>query len=822
MLYTFNNPLYTSRKNRFHQLKKCNLWILICFSVWSFTQAQAPLQIKGIEQPVEILVDQWGIAHIYAETEADLFFAQGYYAASDRLFQFEIWRRQALGTVAEILGPKELDRDIGTRLFKFRGDIDAEMNHYHPQGKLIIESFVAGVNAYIEETRKNPDLLPLEFGLLDILPQKWTPEVVISRHQGLLGNIGQELNIGRAVAIAGPEKVQELSWFHPQKPQLALDPALDQSLLQEDVLNLYNAYRRPVRFQPDDIIGDAANSDLQYFRSLAQKDESRWQEDERDGINAIGSNNWVVSGQHTSSGYPIMANDPHRTQAVPSLRYMVHLVGPGWNVIGGGEPEIPGVSIGHNEDGAWGLTVFRTDAEDLYYYKINPNNSNQYWYKGTWEDMRIIKDTIPVKGQSPYIVEHKYTRHGPLVYQNEEKNGAFAVRCGWAEYGGSPYLASLRMDQATDFESFRAACNYSNIPGENMIWADKKGNIGWQAVGIAPIRRNWSGMVPVPGDGRYEWDGYLPITAKPNVYNPANGLFVTANENVTPKDYIHWDAVGYSWSDPYRGDRATELLSSGRQFSLADMAAIQTDYLSIPARTLVPMLLKVDIQQADIKPYLQVLKTWNYELNPQSIEASIYVAWENQIRQSMKSFLVPDNLQSYISPQLKPVIDLLMMPDGRFGDDALQGRDDFLQHTFILAIRFLKERLGEDHAKWQYGQPKMKHIVYKHPLSNAVNDSLRQILEVGPAPRGGNSYTVNSTGGNYNQSSGASFRIITDTGDWDACLATNTPGQSGDPKDKHYKNLFSSWAKDQYFPLFFSRKKIESVTVEKLSLNPKD
>ena len=194
-----------------------------CFA----TQAQTTTQLKGLEKPVEILVDQWGIAHIYAETEDDLFFAQGYYAASDRLFQFEVWRRQALGTVAEILGPRELDRDIGTRLFKFRGDLDAEMNHYHPRGKLIIESFVAGVNAYIEETRKNPDLLPLEFGLLDILPQEWTPEVVISRHQGLLGNIGQELNVGRAVAIAGPEKVQELSWFHPKQPSLELDPELD-------------------------------------------------------------------------------------------------------------------------------------------------------------------------------------------------------------------------------------------------------------------------------------------------------------------------------------------------------------------------------------------------------------------------------------------------------------------------------------------------------------------------------------------------------------------------------------------------------------------
>ncbi|MEM6377040.1 MAG: penicillin acylase family protein, partial [Bacteroidota bacterium] len=229
-------------------------------------QAQESFTITGLDQPVEIKVDQWGVAHIYAQTEADLFFAQGYYAASDRLFQFEVWRRQSNGTVAEILGPRELDRDIGTRLFQFRGNMNTEMAHYHPRGVLIIESFVKGVNAYIDQANKNPDLLPLEFKLLDIKPGKWTTETVISRHQGLLGNIGKELNTGRAVALIGAEKVQELSWFHPKKPILELDPAIDAKLLQEDILGLYNAYRRPVRFSPDDIIGAAKNDNLDYYR----------------------------------------------------------------------------------------------------------------------------------------------------------------------------------------------------------------------------------------------------------------------------------------------------------------------------------------------------------------------------------------------------------------------------------------------------------------------------------------------------------------------------------------------------------------------------
>lgn len=784
-------------------------------------QASETLTVKGLEKPVEIIIDQWGIPHIYAETEADLFFAQGFYAARDRLFQFEIWRRQSTGTVAEILGERELERDIGTRLFQFRGDIVQEMKHYHPRGELIITSFVRGVNAYIDQAMQSPDDLPLPFQLLGIEPQHWTPEVVISRHQGLLGNIGAELRTARAVAILGEEKVKELAWFHPQDPDLSIDPRIDTDILFKDLLGPYNAYRRPVRFQPEDLVADA-RTDLDEYRDLAAADERDYQRAMRNDINTIGSNNWIVDGRLTESGFPMMANDPHRSQAVPSLRYMAHLVGPGWNVIGGGEPEIPGISIGHNEYGAWGLTVYSTDAEDLYVYKTNPDNPNQYWYQGRWEEMLVIADTIPVKGQDPVIGEHRYTRHGPVTWQSEDDTQATAMRCGWLEIGGSPYLASLRMDQARTFEEFREACNYSNIPGENMIWADREGNIGWQAVGIAPVRRNFSGMVPVYGDGTYEWDGYLPIKAKPNVYNPERGFLATANENVTPNTYEYWDAIGFSWSDPYRGNRVREVLSSGRRHSLADMAALQTDYLSIPARQLTPLLLKTESGDPMVQEAMGYLRDWDYRLTPNSVAAGIYNAWEQEIRQNMEGLLVPEEAQPYISLQMKTIIDYILLPDGRFGDDPLAGRDLFLLHSLQAALTKLQDKLeSEDMSTWQYGQEKYKHVRLKHPLSNAVKADIREKLEVGTLPRGGNSFTINNTSGNDNQTHGASFKIIVDTGDWDRTLSTNSPGQSGDPDHPHYRNLFELWAKDQYFPLFYSKDKIKSVTSYTLTLKTK-
>ncbi|PHN01813.1 penicillin acylase family protein [Flavilitoribacter nigricans] len=794
------------------------LLLLLFSSNLILAQTEERLQVEGLEQAVEIIVDHWGIPHIYAQTEADLFFAQGYYAARDRLFQFEIWRRQSTGTVAELLGPRELKRDIGTRLFQFRGDIKAEMNHYHPRGELIITAFVRGVNAYIAEARKDPESLPIEFKMLDMLPEPWTPEVVISRHQGLLGNIGDEMDVTRAVALLGPEKVKELFWFHPNEPDLTLDPAIDTALLFKDIMELYDAYRQRVKFQPEDFVASVANPDRDAFRNWAAAQDAAAEREEKRTTRSIGSNNWAIEGELSQSGYPLLANDPHRTQAVPSLRYMAHLVGPGWNVIGGGEPEIPGISIGHNEYGAWGLTVFETDAEDLYVYRTHPENPDQYWYRGAWENMLIIPDTIPVKGQDPVIVKHRYTRHGPVLYENPDRQQACALRCGWLEIGGSPYLASLRMNQARDFAEFREACTYSHIPGENMVWADKAGNIGWQAVGIAPIRRNFSGMVAVPGDGRYEWDGYLPIQAKPHVYNPESGVIITANENVTPAGYEYPEALGYTWADPYRGNRIREVLLSGHKFSMADMARLQTDYLSIPSRELLPLLKRVPITDPELNRAMDYLRDWDHVLAANSVAAGIYNEWERQLKDAVTEKMVPARAREYLSPQLRLIIQWLYAPDGNWGDDPLRARDEILVTSLRRAVRSLKLRLGNDMSKWQYGQPNYKHIVLQHPFGMAVKDEVRAKLEVGPVPRGGNGYTVNSTSNNDNQSSGGSFRMLIDTGDWDYSLGTNNPGQAGNPDDVHYRNLFDIWAKDQYFPVFYSRAKVESVAAERIRM----
>lgn len=778
------------------------------------------LTIPGLQQPVEILRDRWGISHIYAQNEADLFFAQGWSAARDRLFQLEVWRRQATGTVAEILGPREIDRDVGTRLFRFRGDMERELRHYHPRGVEIVNAFVRGINAYIDEANRNPASLPLEFRLLGITPQHWTREVVISRHQGLLGNIGQELSTGRAVAALGPDRVKRFNSFGPRDPDLRLDPMIDSALLAADILAPYDAFRAGLRFRPEDIVPAMRRTSgaLELLeRSVATPPGLS---DPEHGLE-IGSNNWVVSARLSQSGYPIMANDPHRGQAAPSLRYWAHLVAPGWDVIGGGEPSLPGISIGHNEHGAWGLTIFSTDGEDLYVYETNPANPNQYRYRGRWEDMTIRRERIDVEGQAPVTAELRYTRHGPVVHQDSTRHRAFAVRAAWMEIGGAPYLASLRMNQAKTWEEFREACEYSHIPGENMLWADTSGTIGWQTVGIAPIRRTWSGLVPVPGDGRYEWDGYLPIREKPHVVNPPQGFFATANNDLIPRDYPHMDAIGFSWSAPYRWARISEVLASGRRHSMPDMMRLQTDELSIPARQIVPFLEGLTAPAERVENVRRRLLAWDYVLDAESVEAGIYVEWEDRIRRAMWERVTRPTDRQYIrSIGLTQAIDWLAAPPGELGPNPLAARDSILIATLAASVEALTRRFGADIDRWRYGRPDYKHALLRHPLSAAVNDDVRRQLEVGPLPRGGYANTVNSTGGGDNQTSGASFRIIVDVGDWETAVGTNTPGQSGDPASPFYRNLFEMWAENRFFPVAYERDRVEAVTADRVVLQP--
>lgn len=792
--------------------------LLLLFLNPSYAQI---LEITGLKKPVEVFRDSSGINHIFAQNEQDLFFSQGYLAARDRLFQFELWRRQATGTLAEILGERELERDRGARLFRFRGEKETELNHYHPRGEQLVDAFVAGVNAYIREIRTRPEQLPIEFKMLQILPEFWTWEVVVSRHQGLLGNSPEELNISRIVSLIGEEATKKLSYFHPNEPDLSLDERIPKELLFKNILQPYQAFRTSVVFRPEDIHPDFRKSQSEFDKTLVE-----WKSEldfnlEADAF-AMGSNNWVVSGTKTASGFPFMANDPHRLQAVPSLRYWVHLNAPGWNVIGGGEPVIPGVSIGHNDHGAWGLTIFSTDFEDIRVYDLHPEDPEKYWHKGEWKSFQLIQDSIQAKGKGKIPVIHRYSIHGPVTFIDPDLKKAVALECAWLEYGSAPYMASLSMNQAKSWEEFQAACTLNHIPAENMVWADRKGNIGWQATGIPPIRRGFSGLVATPGDGSKEWDGYLPLAKRPSAVNPKSGFIATANENVTPEDYPYPEALGYEWADDFRGKRVSEVLSQDRKFTLEEMGKLQNDYLAIPARKLVPYLKNIQFVDEETDSLRNTLLSWDFRLEKNSIQAGVYVLWERDLRSRISDLVVPNSASPYFgSVSLRKVLEWMEQPQLIFDSTPEKRRDELLQRSFENAIAALRVKLGSTVQNWQYGQSAFKHALIRHPLAAAVSEKWEKKLNHGPLPRGGYSFTPAANAYGDNNSSGASFRILVDTGNWEKTLGINNPGQSGNPESPYYGNLFELWANDGFFKVYFEKRKIQSVATEQVTLIPK-
>jgi penicillin amidase len=774
------------------------------------------LTVAGLSQPVEIFKDRWGISHIYAANEQDLFFAQGFNAARDRLFQLEMWRRQATGTLAEILGPKELKRDIANRLFTYRGDLNQELNWYHPHGGAIAEAFVRGVNAYIDQTAKDPALLSPEFKMLGISPGKWTPAIVISRFNGLRGNLDEEMNTALAVREIGAEAVKDLHYYQPADPDLRLDPAIDASLLSKDIIALYDIHRSELAFTPDELLpayrrtGGAVPERKSYAPAMEEMAERRAD---------MGSNNWVVSGRLTQSGWPILAGDPHRIQEIPSLRYWVHLHAPGWNVIGAGEPAIPGVAHGHNDFGAFAFTIYGADTEDLYVYDTNPADADQYKYGNGWESMTVIRDTIPVKGEKPASVALKFTRHGPVIFEDKVHHKAYALRAAWLEQGGAPYLGTLRMDQAKNWQQFQEAVSKARMPALNFVWADRNRDIGYQAAVVAPRRMNFSGLVPVPGDGRYEWQGFLPIPDLPHAFNPEKGFYNTSNEYQVPPGYTHWEAIHRTWTDPYRGRAVAESLGSGRKFTVADMVQLQNSDLSIPARSIVPLLKDLQYGEPAVQRGAQRLLHWNYVLDRDSVEAGIYEMFQRRLIANFQAMLPAVARAIVPNPPMVRMIALLNAPDGRFGPDPAAGRDGLLVKSLSEAVAELTRRFGPDMEKWTLGS--YHHAKVFHHMTGALRPDLRARFDVGTLPRGGDAYTITATGGADNQNAGGSFKIVSDLEDWDNSVGLNNPGQSGNVDDPHYRDLFEYWGRGKYFPVFFSRPKVESVTEKKLTLSPR-
>ncbi|MEP6701801.1 MAG: penicillin acylase family protein [Betaproteobacteria bacterium] len=771
--------------------------------------------IGGLDKPAEILVDQWGVPHIYAQSQYDAFFVQGFNAARDRLWQIDLWQRRGLGTLAEVFGPTLVRRDEAARLFLYRGDMYREWLAYGSDAKRIAESFTAGINAYVRLIEQKPDLLPVEFAKLGYRPSLWKAEDVVRiRAHGLWRNVNSEVRRAQVACVAGLKADLTRRWLEP--PHATQVPeGLDPCDIRAEILALYTLATGSVTFSKDVIkaaqTGDRDGIATAILASAQQADSTRAADSE-------GSNNWVIAGKLTTTGRPLLANDPHRAHSLPSLRYIAHLNAPGLNMIGAGEPALPGLSIGHNDRIAFGLTIFYIDQEDLYVEELNPGNPDEVKWQSRYEPIRTIDETIAVRGAPPVRVALQFTRHGPVIFTDHAKNKAYAVRAAWLEPGMAPYFGSVETMRAQNWDQFVAAMNRWGAPSENQVYADVDGNIGWKPGGLAPIRPHHDGLLPVPGDGRYEWSGYYDMDQLPIEANPERGWIATANQmNIPANNRVPAGQLGMEWVPAWRFERIKEMLERPEKKSLQDMVTLQTDYLSVPARRLVLLLKDTQTQDSRVAEAISMLRNWDFRLTADSPVAALFQVWVDR-------HLGPAVVRLRTSPEaVKLIGDIdsnalfaaLEQPAGR------PQRDQLFAGTLRAAIAEMEQRQGPNWQQWSWG--KLHTIEFNHPLASVLDPVTAKRLHLAARPRGGGNFTVNANTyptGTMRVTAGASFRMAIDVGSWDNALAFNVPGQSGDPNSAHYSDLFDLWAKDTAFPLLYSRAAIEKATEMKILLTP--
>ena len=626
----------------------------------SLSQLDGDIRVTGLRNEVQVIRDPAGIAHIYANNQEDLFFAQGFVAAQDRLWEIDVWRRYAEGRASEIVGPERFETDRLYRLMKYRGSRSEDLASYHPEAERIFASFADGVNAYIEHRGDN---LPVEFKITGTWPDPWTADLSSLRLiQRAARRAQQEVQLARDVVQLGVEEANRRRTPDPYVP-LEIPRGLDLEAIAEHADAIIDALsgdfdqilRAPVlpeyevsaapraagtsffrsELGPQGTAGIAARFSMLDLlgRPLPYLPEAFREEP--------GSNNLVLSPRMTTTGGVILANDPHRQISNPSLRYIIHLNAPGWNVIGSGEPSLPGVAIGHNDRVAWGLTIVGTDQDDLYQEMVNPENQNQVRWQGEWENLRVVVDTILIRGEAPRVVELKYSRHGPIVYEDTENHYAYALRTVLHEPGTAHYMGSLRVDQVQNCREFLEAMDHWKTPSENMICGDVEGNIAWRAAALTPDRGGrWHGRLPVPGTGEYEWRGFREDL--PEEYNPDRGWIATANHNIQPEGFA--PPIMFKVPPYRRFERLVDILSDSAGFSIEDNIRLQLDAYHLEAAEAAVLFAGWTADDPEVEQARQLLSEWDHVFAEESAAAAVYFTWSRILERNHPDASVPDQV----------------------------------------------------------------------------------------------------------------------------------------------------------------------------------
>ncbi len=754
-------------------------------ALYAYLQATLPdyegnQSLAGIQQEVDIIRDSFGMPHIYAQTDEDAFFALGYCMAQDRLFHMDLIRRAAKGQLAEVLGESLLPVDKLFRTITAGRSVEAIAATYPEESLQAMKAYAAGVNAYL---KNHSGPLPVEFSILGYRPEPWHP------------------NDGFAV-----------HYYMAWDLNCAFEHEMLHAAVQQKVGSRLTSRIFPDYPQGAPTIMPEQSSVLNFLKTLHLA---------RSALNAVGggaSNSWVVSGKKSRTGQPILANDPHLGHGVPGIWYEAHLVSPSLNVSGAYLPGLPYALIGANEHVAWGLTNVMTDDTDFYIEKINPENPDQYLFQGTWENMEIRKETIRIKGGRELPFQIRLTRHGPIIdtvndYQ-EPSGTTLAMR--WTAYEQLKAIHAFRgLNTAEDIEDIEKAVAFFKCPGQNWVYADDQGNIGFWAAAAIPIRDGFSGALPVPGwDGEHEWLGYVPTKQQPHLRNPDRGWIATANNK-----HLH-DApypISHYYAMPDRFIRIREMLTAREKLGVEDFKAMHNDIYVILARDWVPRFLKA-LQGTLVSENEQLaasaLKSWDLIADADQVAPSIFHALLNA--------LVKNTFHKRLGPELYPLYlknkytvfnalrNLMQAGDSDWFDDpetsVRETFEDVVRLSFREALAGLERELGDQIGDWKWGD--LHTLSFKHPFGQS-SKLMGAFLNIGPFPIGGSFATVNPQAYPLNNpwevKHGASLRYITDFANRENSVRIIPAGISGNVMSPHYDDQVTQWRTGRYRPFVLDR-----------------
>lgn len=759
------------------------------------------INVGGLSARVEVRRDQHGVPHIRAQSIEDALFAQGYVTAQDRLWQMDLSRRKAEGKLSEVFGDRTLRLDIESRTLGFSQVAAAALTELSPDDQRHLAAYTRGVNAFIEGHRNN---LPVEFLLLRYQPQPWQE----------VDSVAAALNLAAALSQSWESDLMREHIATKLSKDLYSDVFPDHSDLDVPVAEV----------TPTTPVARTSSADLlfNHFDSgtcqLSAADCGLFPSqilNLQPSMAGLGSNNWVVSGSHTKSGKPLLANDPHLGHSVPSIWYMVHLKAPGLNVSGVSLPGLPLVIIGHNEHIAWGLTNTAPDVQDLFVESINPHDPGKYQHNGQWVNTDVRDEVIKVRHQPDYHLSVTVTRHGPVVSHEGGRNLALQ----WTLLGphgvGLPFL---QIDQASNWQDFTSALRGFKVPMQNFVFADTDGNIGYYAAGLVPIRKQGNGSVPVPGNNDdFDWTGFVPFDDLPHSFNPPSGIIATANGRIVPDNYPYF--ITAKWESPYRTARIFQLLRQGGNFTPTDMLRIQTDILSIEDQWLAKQILsaagKHPPSNPDTQFALETIKSWDGEAHANSAATLVLEVTRHALVTRILKPKLGDDLSGYHWAMSTVFIQNVL--EQNLTRWLPPGDTDFN----VTVMKSLDEGIGkipsmvhsQDHAAWRWGDT--IPLTFHHPLGLGL-PLLGRWLDVGPFPQPGTGTTVKQT----TTYMGPSMRMVVDISNLDQSLQNITLGESGQVSSPYYRDQFPSWYNGTSLPMLFSDAAVEKGTVHTLILEP--